>query len=180
MDSLNAHFSEREVGILKHVIMINEGFRAKVYRDSKGIFTIGCGFNLERPGAGAKLLQYGLDKESLMQGQEITKEQAQNLMDDDIYDAYSDARTACPLFDSLSFERKLVIIDLIYNLGKSSFVKFVKFIAAVQNQDWETAADELVDSNWYRQVKSRGVRMVSIMRTGVIPDSLLPVATLVA
>jgi len=31
--------------------------------------------------------------------------------------------------------------------------------------DYQTAADEMVDSNWYKQVKSRGPRMVNVMRS---------------
>ena len=33
------------------------------------------------------------------------------------------------------------------------------------NNDYQKAADEMVDSNWYKQVKSRGPRMVAVMRS---------------
>jgi hypothetical protein len=35
----------------------------------------------------------------------------------------------------------------------------------LMNNDYQTAADEMVDSLWYDQVKSRGPRMVKLMRS---------------
>ena len=37
-------------------------------------------------------------------------------------------------------------------------------IAALKNLDYNTAADEMVNSNWYKQVKNRGVEDVNLMR----------------
>jgi hypothetical protein len=34
----------------------------------------------------------------------------------------------------------------------------------VDARDWEQAADEMVDSNWYRQVTNRADRLVERMR----------------
>ena len=33
------------------------------------------------------------------------------------------------------------------------------------NNDYQKAADEMVDSNWYKHGKSRGPRMVDVMRS---------------
>ena len=37
--------------------------------------------------------------------------------------------------------------------------------AALDADDYSAAADEMVDSNWYRQVKSRGPRTEKLMRS---------------
>jgi hypothetical protein len=37
--------------------------------------------------------------------------------------------------------------------------------AALENNDYATAADEMVDSKWYKQVKTRGPRTVALMRS---------------
>ena len=37
--------------------------------------------------------------------------------------------------------------------------------AGVDSQDWQKAADEMVDSGWYRQVTNRAQRLVDRMRT---------------
>ena len=36
--------------------------------------------------------------------------------------------------------------------------------AAVEESDWERAADEMVDSNWYKQVGDRAKDLVARMR----------------
>ena len=57
------------------------------------------------------------------------------------------------------------IIDMSFNLGLTKLNKFVKMKKALQRNDYNAAADEMIDSNWYKQVKSRGPRMVKIMRS---------------
>ena len=37
--------------------------------------------------------------------------------------------------------------------------------AALEQNDYSTAADEMVDSKWYKQVKTRGPRTVALMRS---------------
>ena len=41
--------------------------------------------------------------------------------------------------------------------------------AAVEERDWERAAEEMVDSDWYKQVGDRAKDLVARMRT-VGPD----------
>ncbi len=59
-----------------------------------------------------------------------------------------------------------VIVNMIFNLGITRYKKFKKHIEAVKAQDWSEAADQMVDSSWYKQVGSRAVRLVKEMRTG--------------
>jgi lysozyme len=53
-----------------------------------------------------------------------------------------------------------------FNLGLNKLKKFKKMKAALDVNDYNTAADEMEDSLWFDQVKDRGPRMVNIMRTG--------------
>jgi len=59
----------------------------------------------------------------------------------------------------------MAIVDMAFNLGLTKLNKFKKMKAGLMNNDYQTAADEMVDSNWYKQVKSRGPRMVAVMRS---------------
>jgi hypothetical protein len=52
-----------------------------------------------------------------------------------------------------------------FNLGLTKLNKFVEMKKALQANDYQKAADEMVDSNWFKQVKTRGPRMVDIMRS---------------
>ena len=53
---------------------------------------------------------------------------------------------------------------MMFNLGRPRLSKFVGMKRGVDNRDWNTAADEMVDSNWYRQVGKRAKRLVNRMR----------------
>jgi len=44
---------------------------------------------------------------------------------------------------------------------------FTRFLHAAKSGDWEKAADELIKSRWYKQVRLRGPRVVHAIRTGM-------------
>ena len=69
-------------------------------------------------------------------------------------------------FDSLTDNRKVVILSLAYNLGYTKLAKFVNTLKAVNEGRWEDAANGLYNSLWYVQVKDRGKRLVEMMRKG--------------
>ena len=59
----------------------------------------------------------------------------------------------------------MALIDMSYNLGYNKVSTFKKMKAALEKKDYCIAADEMVDSKWYKQVKTRGPRTVSLMRS---------------
>ena len=61
-------------------------------------------------------------------------------------------------------EAQLIIANMMFNLGYIRFSKFKQMKRAVDAQDWNKAADEMVDSLWYRQVTNRAERLVQRMR----------------
>ena len=44
-------------------------------------------------------------------------------------------------------------------MGAPRLAKFKKFIAGVNNSDWNTAAVEMMDSRWAKQVGNRAERL---------------------
>ena len=52
-----------------------------------------------------------------------------------------------------------------FNLGLTKLNKFKEMRKALMQNDYNKAADEMIDSNWYKQVKTRGPRTVSLMRS---------------
>ena len=97
-------------------------------------------------------------------GTEVTDERVQELFTQDIQTALNDCKDVFSDFGTLPEEVQRVIANMMFNLGKPRFKGFKKFIAAVKARDWNKAADEMVDSKWYRQVKGRGQRLVERMR----------------
>ena len=52
-----------------------------------------------------------------------------------------------------------VIVNMCFNMGAPRLSGFKKFIAGVNAGDWKTAAVEMMDSRWARQVGDRAVRL---------------------
>ena len=51
-----------------------------------------------------------------------------------------------------------------FNMGRPRLSKFANMKAAVDEGDWNRAADEMMDSRWYNQVTNRAERLVERMR----------------
>jgi lysozyme len=121
-----------------------EGFKKKVYKCSAGKLTIGYGRNLEDKG--------------------VNQQEAEGMLVMDIFDAMCDLDS---IFHKAAFwpdKVLLVLTDMMFNLGKTRFLGFKKMIAAIEKQDWATAADEAKDSKWFKQVGKRGLDNVRLLR----------------
>jgi lysozyme len=96
----------------------------------------------------------------------LSQDEIDYLKGNDMEEAERLARTL-PYFDGLNDARQVVVCDMVFNLGFRKWASFVKANEALADHDYETAADEMVDSKWYRQTKRRAVKNVRIMRRGV-------------
>jgi GH24 family phage-related lysozyme (muramidase) len=146
-----------------------EGRRNHVYLDSHGHPTIGIGFNLDRADAREKIEDLGLDYDEVRAGnRDLTDDQIDQLFDADLDQAIDDAGQIISNFDSLPGARQTLVVDMIFNLGATGFSNFRRAISAIDNENWETAADEMQDSSWYHQVGRRARADVAAMRTADI------------
>ena len=53
---------------------------------------------------------------------------------------------------------------MMFNLGRTNLSKFKDMRRAVDQGDWNAAADAMIDSKWYMQVTNRAQRLVDRMR----------------
>ena len=130
---------------IEEQLILHEGLKLKPYRCTAGKLTIGVGRNLDDKG--------------------ISKEEALFLLANDIEDAIKDLSNF-DWFEDLDPVRKKVVIDMRYNLGPTRFRQFKRMIAALAAGDYKAAADQMLDSRWARQVKTRADRLAEMMRTG--------------
>ena len=127
----------------------HEGFRETPYRDSKGILTIGHGINLENG---------------------ITERESSLILEERVRKIRIRLPFIFPFWKKLSHARQDVLIEMAYNLGNSGLLKFKKMIKAMGQEDYESAADEMLDSVWAYQVGDdvgqRAYTLSVIMRAG--------------
>jgi lysozyme len=76
----------------------------------------------------------------------------------------SECKLLYPDFEDLPEEVKQIIANMMFNMGRPRLSKFKGMKAGVDARDWNCAADEMVDSRWYRQVTKRADRLVQRMR----------------
>jgi GH24 family phage-related lysozyme (muramidase) len=152
---------------IKEHIEAREGRRDSVYTDTTGHPTIGVGFNLDRSDARAKITELGLDYDQVRSGkQTLSDTQIDTLLDADVDQATSDAQALVSNFDSIPDDKQVVVTDMVFNMGATKFGKFSDTIDAIENEDWDAAADGMQDSKWFGQVGTRGTVDVEIMRGG--------------
>jgi len=123
----------------------HEGYRARAYQDTKGIWTIGYGTNLQ---------ELQIDDE---------------LAETWLYDKLNQAETSAggfPWFSTLSDVRQDVVVEMIYNLGLPRFAKFSKMILALAEHKYNAAAVQMLDSEWHKQVGKRAERLATQMISG--------------
>lgn len=95
----------------------------------------------------------------------ITQATADVLLDEDLKAAERSAK-GLGWFAKLNGPRQAVIIDLIFNIGITRLYGFRKMRAAIEAGDFETAAKELLDSKYARQVAYRARLNAEMLRTG--------------
>ena len=113
----------------------HEGFRAKVYNCTEGYPSIGYGFAIK----------------DLVLDEDIANIILQRKLEALVRSIESKFSWYADLPNSV----KDVVIECCYQLGLSGFGKFKKSIAHLENEEWELAADEMLDSRWAVQTPNR-------------------------
>lgn len=131
---------------------IHEGRRLRAYQDTKGVWTVGYGTNLQELSIDEELATKWL-REKLYQAEVLAG--------------------GYPWFRELAQARKDVVVEMIYNLGITRFDKFTNLKAALGVKNYNKAADEMMDSKWAYDVgdgpgnkDDRAERLARQMRTG--------------
>ena len=124
----------------------DEGVELKSYQDTVGIWTIGIGRNLQDVG--------------------VSMAEAEFLLATDIDVAVSELQRTFDWFEDLSDARQRVCVNMCFNLGLTRLLGFKKFLAAMEEGDWETAGVEMLDSKWARQVGARSTRLKDLLVEG--------------
>ena len=150
-------------------LVVSEGLRLQVYKDTLGIDTIGIGRNLEDRGITKEELDW-MDIPSMDTVYEmgITEADAVYLATNDVQIVEEELCRAHPCVDSLDSVRQLVVMDMAFNMGVPRLKKFKNMWAAIHDNDFKTAAKEMLDSRWARKVKGRATRLAHAMATGEI------------
>ena len=136
---------------VKERIKEHEGFRDTVYLDSLGKRTVGYG--------------HLCVEDHWEDGKKYDKEYLDEIFDKDFQNAADQCEDLCNDYElELPETVTDVLIEMIFQLGIGNVMKFKKMIAAIQEQDFETASLEMLDSRWASQTPSRAEKLSLIVK----------------
>lgn len=127
-------------------LISDEGLRLEMYKCSGDKWTIGVGHNLEAKG--------------------ISRKVAMMILDEDIAGAARDAKTLVDDFNSLSDNRRIVLVSMVFQLGKRGVSNFKNMIQAINIGAFNVASAEMLDSKWSTQTPARAGRLSEMMKRG--------------
>jgi lysozyme len=139
---------------LREQLEVDEGCEYKIYNDHLGYATFGIGHLVKKFDD-----EYG---QSL--GTSVSSERVVEAFESDIQSVLRDCNILYSDFHNLPEEAQQVIANMMFNLGRPRLSKFAGMKRGVDARDWNQAADEMVDSAWYRQVTNRADRLVERVR----------------
>jgi lysozyme len=122
-----------------------ESLQLKPYTDSVGKLTIGIGRNLTDNG--------------------ITQSEATYLCINDIDKAIKDLQFYLPSFVSYPDMVQLVLTDMTFNMGIYELLKFKNTLMFIKSGDYKSAAEEMLNSKWAKQVGQRAIDLSEILKS---------------
>ena len=139
---------------LREQLEIDEGTVHEIYLDLLGYPTFGIGHLVTDTDP-----EYGADV-----GTKVDETRCIEAFNEDVETVIKDCKILYSDFDDLPEEVQQIVANMMFNMGRPRLSKFKGMKRGVDAKDWNDAADEMVDSNWYRQVTNRANRLVERMR----------------
>jgi lysozyme len=137
-------------------IKFEEGLRLKAYLCPAGKLTIGYGRNL--------------DAKNDLNGNkipiEITKDQAEAILFDDLVRTSEKLHAAWHGMSLLTPARRDACINMAFQMGIDGFLGFKKMREHLLKCDWLKAHDAALDSAWAEQTPARSKRVAKQLLTG--------------
>ena len=122
----------------------HEGFRSKPYRCSEDVLTIGWGFAIK----------------DLVLDEDV----AEIILKRKLKELQKKIASKFDWFDDSPQEVKDVVTNMVYQLGLSGFSLFKQTIYYLETEQYEEAADEMLDSLWAKQTPNRAKVLSDIIR----------------
>jgi lysozyme len=133
-------------------LKIDEGVVYEVYKDHLGYPTFGVGHLVleSDPEFGAEV------------GTPITEDRVKDCFDSDLAIAVSECDRLYEegVFGDLPDEVQQILVNMMFNMGRTRLSKFKKMHEAILKGDWAEAAVEGRDSQWHKQVTNRAERLM--------------------
>ena len=126
-------------------VKAHEGFRNSVYKDTLGKRTVGYG--------------HLCVEDHWEDNREYTVPELERVLEADLNNAIQGAEELCSDCPVLDDQAKEIIVEMVFQLGKTGVSKFRNMWKALKVPDYPTAAKEMLDSRWAKQTPGRAKEM---------------------
>lgn len=154
---------------IEQQLVIDEGSRLTIYKDTEGKYTIGIGHLISNNPSTTRTQAIALlDKELNRSTQgTITPLEQSNLFRKDLAAVQTGIAHSSfgAVYRGLDPVRQSAIQNMCFQLGILGVSKFKKMWAALARGDYSQAAKEGLDSNWFKQTPNRSKRVMTTLRT---------------
>ena len=139
---------------LRMELEYDEGCKYEIYLDHLGLPTFGIGHLVteDDPEHGQEV------------GTTVSEERVIEVFEKDVQVTIDECKKLYDDWLDLPDEVQLIIANMMFNMGRPRLSQFKGMKAGIDARDWNQAADEMVDSKWYRQVTNRADRLVTRMK----------------
>jgi lysozyme len=135
---------------IEQQLIRHEGLRLRPYRCPAGKLTIGVGRNLDDVG--------------------ISKAEAMDMLHSDIEAARDSLSALLDMFGirpwHINRPRQDALCNVCFNIGGRSLSGFRRMWSVIQAEDWDTAAAELLDSRYAKEVGARAIELAEQIKFG--------------
>lgn len=133
-----------EIGLLKTDLVRDEGMKLHPYVDTVGKTTIGVGRNLDDVG--------------------LTEQEVLILLQNDITNTLDELAYRVPWIFEKPEPVQRAVANMLFNMGWPRLSQFKRMLAALEKDDFMTAANEALESRWASQVGDRARRIAKLIR----------------
>jgi len=132
--------------LLERMLVVHEGYELFPYKCTAGKLSIGVGRNLDDNG--------------------LSHDEVYFLLSADMKRVHVElSQFGWFWFEGMNYVRQSAIADMCFNLGLPRFLQFKNMIKALEVGDYETAAEEMLNSKWASQVGSRAIELSMMVRS---------------
>lgn len=127
----------------------HEGVKYHAYQCTAGKWTIGVGRNVDTEG-----------------GLGLSDAEVDFMLSNDVDRVIAELGKSFPWFSDLDCVRADAMIDLCFQLGLPSLLKFKNFLAEMADANYELASPHLLDSRYASQTPNRANEIAEMIITG--------------
>lgn len=144
--------------LIHNILAFEEGLENEVYLDTEGYPTIGIGKRIGIKGA-------PLDVFDIFMPDKVAKFWLNYEIEDLESIIRLDERTA-QAYENCNEPRKDMLVSVAYQTGFEGLCDFHDMLAALEHEDFDRAADEMLDSKMHKQTPARCERQSETLRLG--------------